>query len=188
MSYVRGRWGTGPVKPRFDQDPPKWVVKGGFYDRPTYPTGFIIDWRKGRTGNVLLRKGIFNNLEQAFNPTFVTGEDQDFFRRVISKGHVFVWCNEALAYEVVTPVRWKRSFMLRRALLRGKIRLNEPTSGFRDTAKSVIAVLAYLPALPFAFLLGQHLFMNYLIKTFDHGGKLLALLGLNRIQENYVSE
>ena len=112
-----------------------------------------------------LNRKIFDGLEQAFNPTFVTGEDQDFFRRMIENGYVFVWCNEALAYEVVPPVRWKRGFMLRRALLRGKIRLNEPTSGFKDTIKSMFAVIVYLAALPFMLLFGQHLFMSYLIRT-----------------------
>src|SRR5438132_472818 len=30
----------GPVKPHFDEQPPKWIVQTKFYDRPTYPTGF----------------------------------------------------------------------------------------------------------------------------------------------------
>ena len=49
----------GPVKPHFDQKPPRWVVKGGFYDRPSYPTGLVIDGKKGRTGNVLLKTELF---------------------------------------------------------------------------------------------------------------------------------
>ncbi len=55
----------GPVKPYFDHQAPKWVVDGRFYDRPTYPTGFIIDARKGRTGNVLLRRQIFEDDDTA---------------------------------------------------------------------------------------------------------------------------
>jgi len=102
----------GPVKPFFDQEVPNWVVKGKFYERPTYPTGFVIDWRKGRTGNVLLRRYIFTPGEQPFRPEFRSGEDQDFFRRMIAKGHVFVWCNEAIAYEIVPPARWRCTFML----------------------------------------------------------------------------
>jgi succinoglycan biosynthesis protein ExoM len=98
----------GPVKPHFDEEPPKWLVKGKFYERPAYPTGFVIDWRKGRTGNVLLKGRIFAAGKQPFRPDFLTGEDQDFFRRMIEKGHVFVWCNEAAVYEVIPPIRWKR--------------------------------------------------------------------------------
>ena len=178
----------GPVKPHFDEKPPKWVVKGKFYERATYPTGFVIDWRKGRTGNVLLKRRIFEAGVQPFSPEFLTGEDQDFFRRMIEKGHVFIWCDEAVAYEVVPPIRWKRAFMLRRALLRGAISLLHPTFGVVDIAKSVVAVPAYTAALPFALVLGHHRFMTLLVRLFDHLGQLLAFLGINPIKEPYVTE
>jgi len=178
----------GPVKPHFDEAPPKWVVKGRFYERPTYPTGFVIDWRKGRTGNVLLKNRIFAADTQPFRPDFLTGEDQDFFRRMIEKGRVFIWCNEAVAYEAVPPTRWKRTFMLRRALLRGRVSLLHPTFGALDIAKSVIAVPAYTVALPFAFVMGHRRFMICLVKLFDHLGRLLALLGIVPIREPYVTD
>jgi len=178
----------GPVRPYFDKDPPKWVVKGKFYERPTYRTGLVIDWRKGRTGNVLLRRRIFAPGGQAFRPSFLTGEDQDFFRRMIEKGHSFIWCNEAVAYEVVPPIRWKRTFLLRRALLRGAVSVVHPAFGPRQIAKSVIAVPVYAAALPFALVLGHHRFMTLLVKLTDHLGKLLSLLGINPIRESYVTE
>jgi cellulose synthase/poly-beta-1,6-N-acetylglucosamine synthase-like glycosyltransferase len=178
----------GPVKPFFEVAPPKWVVKGRFCERPTYPTGFVIDWRKGRTGNVLLKRHLFAGDEQPFRPEFLTGEDQDFFRRMIEKGHVFVWCNEAVAYEIVPPLRWQRSFMLKRALLRGKISLVHPTSGPLEVTKSVIAVPAYGLALPFLLLMGQHMFMKYLVKAFDHAGRILAFVGVDAIKETYITE
>jgi succinoglycan biosynthesis protein ExoM len=178
----------GPVKRHFDEEPPKWLVKTKFYERPTYPTGFVIDWRKGRTGNVLLKKQIFSTSEPPFKPEFRQGEDQEFFSRMINKGHVFVWCNEAVAYEVVPPVRWKRTFMLRRALLRGAMEPQTPAFGARDIVKSAIAVPAYAAALPFALVLGQHRFMTLLVSLFDHLGKLLAVVGINPIKEQYVTE
>jgi len=178
----------GPVRPYFDKDPPKWVVKGKFYERPTYRTGLVIDWRKGRTGNVLLRRRIFAPGGQAFRPSFLTGEDQDFFRRMIEKGHSFIWCNEAVAYEVVPPIRWKRTFLLRRALLRGAVSVVHPAFGPLQVAKSVIAVPVYAAALPFALVLGHHRFMTLLVKLTDHLGKLLSLLGINPIRESYVTE
>jgi len=177
----------GPVKPFFGEDTPKWVIKGKFYMRPTYPTGLVIDWRKGRTGNVLLRRGIFATGEQPFRPQFRNGEDQDFFRRMIERGHVFIWCDEAVAYEVVPPIRWKRTVMLRRALLRGASAALHPTVGVRNIAKSVIALLAYTVALPLALLLGHHRFMIVLVKLCDHLGKLLAVVGINPIREPYVT-
>jgi glycosyltransferase involved in cell wall biosynthesis len=178
----------GPVKPHFDQKAPRWVVNGDFYNRPTYPTGFVIDWRKGRTGNTLLRKLVFTAGEQPFRPEFRVGEDQDFFRRMIEKGHAFIWCDEAVAYEVVPPSRWKRTFMLKRALLRGASSLLHPTFGVLDVTKSIIAVPAYLAVLPLCLFLGQRRFMTYSVKLFDHLGKLLALLGIRPVKGAYVTD
>jgi succinoglycan biosynthesis protein ExoM len=179
----------GPVKPHFDSDPPNWVVDGKFYDRPSYPTGLVIDGAKGRTGNVLLKRRVFDAAGAVpFRPEFLTGEDQDFFRRMIEKGFVFVWCHEAIAYEVVPPVRWSRGFMLRRALLRGANSLLHPTCGWLEILKSAIAVPGYLLVAPFALLLGQAKFMLCIIKMFDHLGKLLALVGIHPIKQAYVTE
>ena len=176
----------GPVKSYFDEIPPKWVVRGKFYDRPNHPTGFAIDWREGRTGNVLLKKRIFANGEPPFSPEFHRGGDTDFFRRMIKKGHAFIWCSEAEVYEVVPPIRWRRTYMLKKALLRGAITLKNPSFGTREVAKSVVAVPVYVVALPFALVLGQHRFMNLLVRLFDHLGKLLALVGLNPVRNAYA--
>ena len=178
----------GPVRPHFDVEPPRWVIDGGFYSRPTYPTGFVIDWRKGRTGNLLIKRSVFQEVTPPFRPEFLTGEDQDFFRRAIAAGREFVWCDEAVAYEVVPPVRWNRTFMLKRALLRGRISLLHPTAGTRSICRSLLAVPAYGAALPFALVAGQSKFMVCLIKLFDHAGRLLAVAGIDPVGEPYVTE
>lgn len=178
----------GPVKPHFDVEPPRWVRESRLYDRPSYPTGTIIDWRKGRTGNVLLKRQILTEGEQHFRPEFLTGEDQDFFRRMIDRGYKFVWCDEALAYEIEPPMRWKRSFIVRRALLRGRISIVHPTFGWREIVTSLVAVPLYTLALPFAMLRGQGRFMSYLNRLCDHVGRLLGLLGISPVGEPYVTE
>jgi succinoglycan biosynthesis protein ExoM len=178
----------GPVKPHFDDQAPAWVVKGKFYDRPSYPTGFIIDWRKGRTGNVLLKKHLFDGDAQPFRPQFRVGEDQDFFRRMIERGHAFVWCDEALAYEVVPPIRWKRTFLMRRALLMGVVSRLHPSFGAVAIVKSAIAVPVYAVALPPALLLGQGPFMYCLMRLCNHIGRVLATLGINPIRDQYVTD
>jgi hypothetical protein len=177
----------GPVRPHFDAGAPKWVVRGKFYTRPTYPTGFVLDWRRTRTGNLLLRKSLFPAGEQAFRPEFRSGEDQDFFRRMIDKGHKFVWCDEAGVSEAVPPVRWKRTVILRKMLLIGACYTLHPTGKF-ELFKSVVAVPVYAAALPFALILGHHRFMTLLVKLSYHLGILLALLGINPIREPYVTE
>ena len=40
--------------------------------------------------------------------------------------------------------------------------------------------------LPVFLVTRHHLFMKYLIKTFDHAGKLLALVGVNPVRDNYI--
>ena len=177
----------GPVQRHFDEKPPVWIERGNFYERATYATGLIIDWSKGRTNNVLVRREIIPAGEQAFRPEFRTGEDQDFFRRMIEAGHRFVWCNEAVVYEVVPPVRWKRSFMLRRALLQGSAAVLHPGFGARDVGRSLIAVPAYALLLPFTLLWRHDRFMAFSIKLCDHLGRILALLGINVITEPYVT-
>lgn len=178
----------GPVKRHFEERPPDWVSKGNFYDRRTFPTGAVLDWKHGRTGNVLLKRHVFSNGELPFRPEFRASEDQDFFRRMIEKGYRFIWCDEAVAYEVVPPTRWKRTIMLKRALLRGAMARLQPTFGVFDATKSVIAVMVYIVALPFAALLGQHKFMDLLIRLCDHLGKLLAFVGIHPVKEPYVTE
>jgi succinoglycan biosynthesis protein ExoM len=178
----------GPVKRHFVDMPPKWVVKGGFYERPTYSTGFVIDWSKGRTNNVLIRRRIMLDDPQPFRPEFRTGEDQDFFRRMIDKGHVFVWCDEAIVYEIVPPIRWKRTFMLRRALLQGTSSVLHPNFGAREIAKSIIAIPVYTAVLPLALIFAHAKFMSVLLKLCDHIGKLLAVLKINPIKAPYVTD
>jgi glycosyltransferase involved in cell wall biosynthesis len=177
----------GPVHPRYAEPPPAWVVEGKFYDRPTYPTGTVIEWTKGRTGNTLVKIEVLRGESPPFRPEFRTGEDQDFFRRVIDKGFVFIWCNEAVAYETVPVTRWKRSLLLRRALLRGYTSLAHPTFGVRDIVRSAVAAPAYVACLPFAFVLGEGKFMSILVRLFDHLGRLLGCVGINPVREPYVT-
>jgi succinoglycan biosynthesis protein ExoM len=178
----------GPVKSHFDEKPPDWVIKCQFFDRPSHPTGFVIDWKEGRTGNVLLKRELFHPTELPFDPKFHRGGDTDFFRRMIEKGHVFIWSDQAVVYEVVPPARWTRAFMLKRALLRGSITLKNPAFGSRSVAKSVLAAMTYTIALPFAFVLGHHRFMNILVRLCDHLGKILAFVGINPIKSPYVTD
>lgn len=174
----------GPVFPYFEEEPPKWILKGKFFDRPTHPSGHVLSWYNTRTGNALIKRSVFEKGEEWFDPKFGSGgEDIDFFRRMIINGFIFIWCNEAFVYEVVPPNRWKRSFMIKRALLRGRISLLHAENCYVNIIKSLIAVPIYSLMLPFLQLCGHHFFMQYLIKLCDHAGKLLALIGLNPIRE-----
>src|SRR3989454_2860396 len=173
----------GPVVPLYQVDPPKWVVRGNFYKRPSHRTGEVLDWPNTRTGNVLLRRAIFDNAENKFNEQFGSGgEDRDFFKRMIAKGLRFVWCAEAPVYEAVPAERCTRSFMLRRAFFRGQL----PQFTTFDLARSLLAVPLYTVSLPFLFVVAHHLFMKYLVSDCDHIGRILSFCGFRLIKEKYV--
>jgi glycosyltransferase involved in cell wall biosynthesis len=174
----------GPVLRHFDQPPPKWLEKSNFYVRRVNPTGMRVEWLEARTGNVLLKRELVAGDPAPFRPEFRAGEDQDFFRRKIGEGRKFIWCAEAEAFETVPPARWNKKYLLRKALLRGA------TAGLHTNAvgvvKSVVAIPLYALGLPFALIAGQQYFMTLLVKICDHLGKLLILVGINPVREEYV--
>lgn len=177
----------GPVRPFFEEEPPKWLRKGRFCERPEHKTGSLLSWRDTRTGNVLFRRIIIEGLREPFRRALGNGgEDQDFFRTMMGAGKRFVWCNEAIVYEAVPRERWKRSYLLKRALLRGQ---NEKLFlSLTSIVKSLVAVPLYAVMLPFSCLIGHDLFMRYSIRLVDHAGKLLAAVGLRPAGRTYISD
>jgi succinoglycan biosynthesis protein ExoM len=172
----------GPVRPYFEIAPPEWVTKGKFFVRPTHETGYRVKWEEARTGNVLFKREILDGVEVPFRSQFDTaGEDVDFFRRMMEKGCTFIWCNEAVAHELVPASRCNRSYLLKRALLRGSNFHKHPTDRIKNAAKSLVAVPCYTLALPVLALFGQHVFLKYLIKLLDHGSRLMAYVGFSAV-------
>lgn len=168
----------GPVRPKFESTPPKWLVKAGLCDRPEHHTGFRMPWRECRTGNLLFRREILKGIEPIFRPEFVTGSDANFFLRLSSVGHEFVWCQDAVVDEIVPPARWTRRFFIKRALLRGAQRAKQPRGKLYAVVKAMAAIPCYSLSLPILQMSGHHRFMTYLIKTCDHVGTLLGVIGI----------
>lgn len=175
----------GPVQPVFQTPPPAWILDGRFFVKPRRTTGLVLTWQQTSTANVLVSRELFRNMAEPFRREFGSGcEDLDFFRRAMAHGHRFVWCDEAIVSEIVPPTRWSRRYLLRRALLRGR-----NGAGFAnafETAKSIVAVPLYLLLLPFLLLVGQHLFVKFVMKLGDHAGRLMGLLGLRVLGEKYL--
>jgi glycosyltransferase involved in cell wall biosynthesis len=182
----------GPVRPYFAQPPPRWIIRGRFCERPEHETGFVMPWPDCRTGNVLFKRQILDGVDPVFLPEYGTaGSDVNFFSRMMQKGHIFIWCNEAVVYEEVPPSRWRRRFMLSRALLRGanqarSFSSENPEWRFKRLAESLIAVPAYTIMLPFLLLAGHHHFMKYLVKWCDHVARLLGLVGVKLVKERMM--
>jgi len=175
-----------PVRPLFEQEPPGWLIRGKFCERPEHPTGHLLTWRETRTGNVLFRRSILDGVGEPFHRALGNGgEDQEFFKRMMARGCRFVWCNEAAVVELVPPERWRRAYLVKRALQRGQCEKDLADS--RAILKSIIAIPTYSIMLPFLAIAGQHLFMRYLIRLFDHAGRLLGVMGLKPLGNTYVS-
>jgi succinoglycan biosynthesis protein ExoM len=164
----------GPVIPRFISPPPAWVLETKCFERPSPPTGTCLGWKQTRTGNVLLRRRIFEVPDGRFHEEYRFGsEDTDFFRRMMALGLRFVWCAEAKVAEAVPIERCSRRYLVRRALQRGRAPYNQGWA----VVTSLFAVPAYALALPFIFAFRRDASMRYVISTFDHLGRILAFVG-----------
>jgi glycosyltransferase involved in cell wall biosynthesis len=160
----------GPVKPYFGEGCPKWIIKGRILERISHPTGTVMRATEMRTGNVLLKREIFDDSDNRFEPEFgrTGGEDVWFFSKVIGKGRFFVWCDEALVHETIPPERWKESFYLKRFVRIGGL-TGEEVRKKGLPGQSLIRVIGgfgvYTIMLPFALFFGKHVFMRYLVKS-----------------------
>jgi succinoglycan biosynthesis protein ExoM len=182
----------GPVRPRFTENPPKWLVKSKICEKPGYiiETGSILKANNTRTSNVILTDKIFKDKENRFDTKFskTGGEDVDFFIRMIAKGYSFVWCEEAPVFETVSEERLKKKYYLRRALLQGSVDLSyfgQKTQFINKlpmVSKTVLAFLLYTILLPIFRLAGEHVYMKYLIKDCHHIGRLLAICGIRPVK------
>jgi succinoglycan biosynthesis protein ExoM len=176
------------VKRHLEPDAPSWLRRSRLYDRAVLPTGTRVAWRGARTGNAFLKREVFAGPEAPFRVEFTAGEDQDFFRRKIEEGRSFIWCSDAVVYEVLPPARWKRMYFVRKAFLHGSFAARQPDCGFKSIVKSIIAVPLYTLGLPLALATGQHRFMTLLVKVCDHAGKLLSVVHIRPIHDEYVSD
>jgi glycosyltransferase involved in cell wall biosynthesis len=175
----------GPVLSFFETEPPDWIKKGTFYNWVSYGTGRILKWNEARSGNFLIKKDIFDTPDNYFDISFgkTGGEDTDFFKRMIEKGHKFVWCSEAIVYENIGSERWRPKWILRRALrtgaLYGKIRIKNKTFYYKVLFVSEIIRNLFLIILiiPFSWISGLNIFWEYAYKFFSNIGKLLGLFG-----------
>ena len=181
----------GPVKAHFDGDGPAWLIKSGLLERASLKTNeVILDSTHTRTGNVLIWRHVFDDPDGHFDPKYGRsgGGDAVFFKTMMAKGKVFVWCNEAVVYETVVPERQTRKYYLKRAFTRGMTEAWASNPFRASTLKSIAAIVVYTCALPFLLLLGQHRFMKYLVKDCDHVAKLLGYLGIRVVKERPYNE
>ena len=176
----------GPVNPFFEQQPPAWLIKSGFCERPIHRTGTLLDWNDTRTGNVLLKKDVFDKHHLCFDLNCKTsGSDKEFFREAMEIGYRFIAVKEAPVYEVVPPERQTKSYYIKRTLIQAsnERRFRAPQlqglSKVFVPMKSIAALLVYTAILPFCVFIGSHAVMKYAEKVTYHLSWLLTMLGID---------
>jgi succinoglycan biosynthesis protein ExoM len=197
----------GPVKPHYPDNTPIWLIKSKLCERGEHKTGSSIHWGQTRTGNTLLNKKLFDDKNFWFEPAYgrTGGEDTIFFKKHHENGKVFIWCNEAPVYEIVSTERWSKNFHVRKNLRIGcvvgeNLRKQEgefeyagalANSGdggylrkqkalpqqFYILSKSAIWIISMTILFPFSFLLGQHLYMRCKTKLIYNYGVISGFLG-----------
>jgi succinoglycan biosynthesis protein ExoM len=173
----------GQVKPLFDANSPSWLIKSRLCERPSFRNGMVLTHEEGRTGNVLLKRDVLNGLEPPFRPEKgrTGGEDMDFFRSLIARGHVFVWCDHAPVYEHLGPARCRKRYYIDRALriggLAGKMLRDSRRGRWRATLKSLCATSVEVPLAIMGLFCGGHLYARYAAKAAYHFGRICGTLG-----------
>ena len=182
--------GLGPVYPFFAKKPPVWILKGRFGERPVIKTGTLLDWTQSRTGNVLLKKSVFDKNHIRFDLRWRTsGSDRAFFREAMEAGCQFVAVAEAPVYETVPPERWKKSYYLRRALVQGFNAHRNTENQIHGLSRIWIPVIlaaaagAYIVALPVAACLGSRWYVKCLERGGYHLSRLFAMLGIELVKK-----
>jgi succinoglycan biosynthesis protein ExoM len=180
----------GPVHPFFEHQPPAWLLKGRFCDRPVHRTGTLLHWEQTRTGNVLLKKDVFDKHGICFDLKCKTsGSDKAFFEEAIKVGCRFVAVEEAPVYEIVPPERWTKGYYLKRALLTGSNAYRKDGRQMRGVSrviaimKSIVAVVAYALVLPFCAFVGSHALMKNMEKGAYHLSWLLSMMRIELIKK-----
>lgn len=158
-----------PVLPEFSESTPAWIRKGGYFDRRRMPTGTKIDHKDARSGNVLIRRSILQDIAASqkdgigpFDPAFGTtgGEDTMLFRRLEKLGAVMVWCDEATADEFIPADRATAKWLLQRSYRTGQLFIRTELAMLEGSKKigsalilSARACVQFFLALLFALLL-----------------------------------
>lgn len=111
----------GAVVPRFSDEVPAWVKRGGFFDLPRHPTHSAVSM--AFTGNSLLKRDVFDRFPVPFDADFGRsgGEDSHFFMKLRLAGVRIVWADDAVTEEFVPASRATMTWLVRRAFRIGTV-------------------------------------------------------------------
>jgi succinoglycan biosynthesis protein ExoM len=124
LLYVQNTYNAdviaGPVLPKYQEQPPDWVLKGKFFERPQYETGDIV--LSAGTGNVLVRNSLLEKINGPFEEKLHLqgGEDTLLFTQLrILYGTHIIWANQAIVIERIPSTRTKVPWLIKRRFCNG---------------------------------------------------------------------
>jgi succinoglycan biosynthesis protein ExoM len=171
LLYVQRTWDAdviaGPVLPAFPETVPHWAVKGRFFDRARYPTGYPSP--HVGAGNALVRARLFREKGLAFDERMALtgGEDVLLFSLISRLGYSIIWADEAVVYEWVPQSRLTPTWVLQRAYRLGNTwslceRELNPSMATRlmRIAKGVGRIVQGVLLLAPSLLVGPHAVLN----------------------------
>jgi succinoglycan biosynthesis protein ExoM len=179
----------GPVLPVFSESCPKWVKRGGFFERIRYPTGMKMG--TGATNNVIISRTFLKEQCLGFNEKYgrTGGSDTHLFLITAKSGANQIWCNEALVYEEVLENRTTIEWLIKRAYRSGQVAGRLLVSTLTTPGKlhwgmkRLVFITFTLLSLPVAVLLGRPVFVKVMQKAAANIGHITALTG--RYYEEY---
>jgi hypothetical protein len=119
------------------------------------------------------------------------GEDGEFFSRQLNNGKSFVWCDEAVVYEIVSEERLRLIFHLKKYLRIGTIagEQHRRDKQIAPAVKSLLKCCCYIGLLPFFAVAGRARAMRLLMKLAYDFGCITAYCGLSlqRVRPEFVN-
>ena len=175
---------TGPVLPRYEEDPPEWILRGRFFEKRRFPTGTPLHF--ARTSNVLISSRVYDPAERPFPEGFALngGDDTYFFKRAHMAGHSIVWSDEARVLEWAPASRMTVPWLLKREFRRGNtlslcLRHLEDSPGRRAkrVAAGVSHILRGATIAAEGLVTGRHRRVRGLQRIWFGGGLIAGLTG-----------
>ncbi len=182
----------GPVYSEFKSEIPDWIINGKFFERIGFnssPDGEVVHYRKIKTGNLLLRKSMIDQIEGPFDETMALtgGTDTKLALELSKRNAKMVWAAYANVHEWVPESRTNAKWIIRRAFRTANTEIVIRT--LEKSSNQVLSIfiegflrLSYSVLLfPFKYVMslfrGKHILVQHLRILYRGAGMLSSCFG-----------